>query len=161
MAKKEAEIKMRVRIGESELEVTGPKKYVEDKIAEFLKLQKTSVRQPQAAGVPATTKHLAKGTKGLSVGQFFKKLALKSDVDRVLGAGYFLEKHKNEENFNASEITKTIKSAKNPPPSNTNATIDKNIKKGYMMAAGEKDKKNAFVLTTDGEAAIEALLDEK
>lgn len=160
MAKKELpSVTMRVRIGENELEVTGPSDYVEKKIDGFLERQKSppvtgtekSSPQPIASNSP-------NATKGESIAQFFKKVAPKSDVDRVLGAGYFLEKYKREESFTAAEISETIKNSKKPPPTNPNHSVNQNIKKGLMMAAGEKDGKRAFVLTSDGEEEIEALL---
>jgi hypothetical protein len=160
MAKiKPASVTMRVRVGENELEVTGPSDYVEKKIAEFLERQKSI---PVARTAKGPTQPIAqtfpKSTKVMSTAQFFRKVAPKSDVDRVLAAGYFLEKFKNEENFAAAEAAKTIRDSKTPPPKNPNDAVNKNIKKGYMMAAGDKDGKMAFVLTTDGEEAIEVLL---
>jgi len=162
MAKKEqANVTMRVRIGDSELEVTGPIDFVEKKIAEFREHQKTT---PLAGStitpplLPTQTSH--KSTKGMSAAQFFKKISPKSDADRVLAAGYFLEKYKNEESFTAAELSHIIqKEAKTPPPKNSNDVVNGNIRKGYMMAAGDdKDGKKAFVLTTDGEEAIETSL---
>lgn len=161
MAEKEQpSVTMRVRIGDNELEVTGPSDFVEKKIAEFREQQKSN----PAASTPKQSLHhtsqiLHTGTtKGMSVAQFFKKVAPKSDIDRVLAAGFFLEKFKDEEKFIAAEIAQTIRDSKTPPPKNPSDCVSKNIKKGYMMAAGDKDGKMAFVLTTDGEEAIETLL---
>jgi hypothetical protein len=94
----------------------------------------------------------------MSVAQFFKKISPKTDIDRVLAAGFFLEKFKNQDGFTASEISDTVRGAKIPPPSNTNDSINKNIKKGYMMPSGDKEGKMAFVLTSDGEETIVELL---
>lgn len=157
--KKVANVTMRVRVGEYELEVTGPSDFVESKIADFLKSQKSIPVVDTEKSTPYLTAQAApKSTKGMSMAQFFKKVAPKSDVDRVLAAGYFLEKFKNEEKFTAAEVSRTIRDAKTRPPINPNASVNKNIKKGYVMAAGDKDGKMAFVLTTDGEEAIESLL---
>lgn len=160
MAKKESmNVTMRVRIGENELEITGPSDFVEKKIAEFLEKQKsvsatsTQSSPPQFPALPGI-----KVGKGMSVAQFFRKVSSKSDVDRALAAGYFLEKFENVENFTASEIRETIRKAKIPPPKNPSDSISKNIKKGFMMTAGDKEGKMAFVLTTDGEEAIASFL---
>jgi hypothetical protein len=56
--------------------------------------------------------------------------------------------------FTMGELRKAISDAKVPPPKNPSDTIGKNIKKGLIMSVGEKDGKLAYVLTTDGEAAI-------
>jgi hypothetical protein len=160
--KKPQNVTMRVRIGESEIEVTGPSKFVEKKIAEFLEKQKQAPVSASASSTkgimpstPGTAKTLA---KEMSVAQFFKKISPKTDIDRVLAAGFFLEKFKNQDGFTASEISDTVRGAKIPPPSNTNDSINKNIKKGYMMPSGDKEGKMAFVLTSDGEETIVELL---
>lgn len=161
MAKKELEsVTMRVRIGEHELEVTGPSDYVENKIEEFLKKQKSvSVIGTGKSYPQPSTQTSPKSTKDISVAQFFRKRLLQSHADRFLAAGYYLEKNKNEEKFTASELAKIVQSgAKKPLPRNPNDVVNGNIRKGLMMAAGDKDGKMAFVLTSDGEEAIEALL---
>lgn len=161
MAKNEpVSVTMRVRIGENELEVTGPSNYVEKKITEFLERQKSL---PAVSTPKDSTQHTAQisptsTTKGISAAQFFREVAPESDIDRILAAGYYLEKFKNEEKFTAAEVAQTIRhDAKTPPPKNPNEAVNKNIRKGYMMAAGDKDGRMAFVLTTDGEEAIEIL----
>lgn len=162
MAEKEqTSVTMRVRIGDNELEVTGPIYFVEEKIAEFREQQKATPVAGIARSSPPhpTTQTSPKNTKEMSAAQFFKKVSPKSDADRVLAAGYFLEKYKDEESFTAAEISQIIqKEAKTPPPKNPNDVVNGNIRKGYMMAAGDKDGKKAFVLTTDGEEAIETSL---
>lgn len=160
--KKTVNVTMRVRIGESEIEVTGPSDYAEKKIAEFLEKQKEGSVLPSSAsskGAARTTTEAAqKIGKGMSAAQFFKKVSPKTDLDRVLAAGYFLEKFKNQDSFTSSEVKDTIRGAKTPPPLNTSDSISKNIKKGYIMPSGDKDGKMAFVLTSDGEESISQLL---
>ena len=159
---KTANVTMRVRIGESEIEVTGPSDFVEKKIAEFLEKQKQPPVSPSTGStkgiIPPATEAAQTLPKGLSAAQFFKKVSPKTDLDRVLAAGYFLEKFKNQDSFTASEITDTVRGAKIPPPRNTSDSINKNIKKGYIMPSGDKEGKMAFVLTSDGEETIDELL---
>lgn len=159
---KTANVTMRVRIGESEIEVTGPRDFAEKKIAEFLEKQKGGSVLPSAGstkGTARTTTEVAQRIgKEISVAQFFKKISPKTDIDRVLAAGYFLEKFKNQESFTASEILEAVRGAKISPPSNTNDSINKNIKKGYMMPSGDREGKRAFVLTSDGEETLAELL---
>ncbi|MBI5888304.1 MAG: hypothetical protein HZB82_06290 [Deltaproteobacteria bacterium] len=154
-------VTMRVRIGESEIEVTGLSNYVEKKVAEFLEKQNqvfvpSGVGSSKSTTLPAT--HMPASSKVMSIAQFFKKISPKSDVDRVLVAGYFLEKSKSQDNFTASEVSETIRSAKIPPPKNPNHSINQNIRKGHMMPSGDKEGKMAFVLTSDGEEVITELL---
>lgn len=157
--KKAEKVTMRIRVGESELEVTGPRKFVEKKIEDFLGLQKhlSAPVSPKAAlrkGAQASQTEPRK----LSPAQFFRKVAPGTDVERILAAGYFLEVFENQESFTALEAREVVRSAKIPPPKNPNDSINKNIKKGLMMAAGDKEGKMAFVLTSDGEEEIAATL---
>jgi len=162
MPKEKRNVTMRVRIGESEIEVTGPRDFVEKKIAEFLEKQKQApgftITGSGKVSMPKTTEAQQALGPRMSVAQFFKKTSARTDVDRVLAAGYFLERVKNQDNFTASEISDTVRGAKIPPPRNTNDAINKNIKKGYMMPSGDKEGKMAFVLTSDGEDMIAELL---
>lgn len=159
MAEKEQpSVTMRVRIGDNELEVTGPSDFVEKKIVEFREQQKTILPLSPAPSHPSTQTP-PKSTKGMSMAQFFKKILPKSHADRFLAAGYYLEKIENMENFTVAELSKIITSgAKKQLPQNPNDIVNGNIRKGLMMAAGDKDGKMAFVLTSDGEEAIEASL---
>ena len=152
-------VTMRVRVGESELEVTGPIDFVERKIAEFVEQQKSLSIIPMAGTVQKTlTSDDRKKQKQMSVGQFFKKVSPKSEVARVLAAGFYIESFRNEESFTAAEISRIIREAKIQPPKNANDSVNQNIKKGHIMAAGDKEGKMAFVLTSDGEEAIDELL---
>ena len=154
-------VTMRVRIGDSEVEVTGPADFVEKKIADFVaraSYQTTQATAPrniaQASAGDAGVK-----TKAESPAQFFKKLAAKSDVARVLMAAYYLEKVKSQENFISQEVRDLITQAKIPAPANVNDSINKNIKKGTIMTAGDRGGRMAFVLTSDGEEAVAQLVE--
>ena len=161
---KNINVTMRVRIGENELEVSGPKDFVEKKIAEFVELNKDETFPKTSHAQLSVSRRDTKtttGTKQISAAQFFKKVKARSAVDRVLAAGYYLEVLCNMESFTASEIRDTIqKKAKTQPPTNPSDLINNNIKKGYMMSAGDKDGKMAFVLTSDGEEFIKSSLDQ-
>jgi len=154
--KKVRNVTMRVRIGDNELEVSGPTGFVEKKIAEFVELNKEKpLVRKVASGVSQKT---PESMKKMSPSQFFKKTVPQTSVDRVLAAGYYLEKFQNNESFTANDVRETIRSAKRNPPTNTNDAINSNIKKGLIMSAGDKEGIRAFVLTSDGEDTINELL---
>ena len=152
-----ASVTMRVRVGDSEIEISGPPDYVEKKIAEFLKQPPALSRE--ATDRPAVNTRAA--TKSLSPAQFFKLCGPKTDNDRTLVAAYFLERYRNAESSTASEIRELIREAKVPPPRNPNDSVNQNIRKGLLMTAGDKNKKIAFVVTSDGEAAVEDMRGNK
>ena len=162
MAEKKANnVTMRVRIGESELEVTGPMAFVEKKISEFVELSKATplARQSDTKGLPHSDVEAVTATvKPTSPAQLFRKFSARTDVDRTLLAGYYLEVHKKYENFTAAEAKEIIRVAKINPPKNTNDSVNANVKKGLMMSAGDKDGKRAFILTSDGEDTVKEML---
>jgi len=156
------EVSMRMRIGDNELEVRGPRNFVEAKIKQFLEDQR-QLQESRRTGSPAkapTTSHPASSAKKLSVAQLFTRLKPKTDVDRTLVAGYFLESTGGAENFTAAETRDTIKKAKRTPPKNPSDAVAKNIRKGFMMSAGDKEGRMAFVLTSDGEEQVREWLEQ-
>ena len=154
-------VTMRVRVGEAELEVTGPQRFVENKIAEFLKEHRDlSAKSPAKQHVKGDPSPLPQVKKRTSIAQFFRSISPKSAVDKALAVGYYLEKVDELESFTAAEIRDKIKQAKEPPPKNPSDVVNQNIKKGHMMAAGDKGGKMAFVLTTDGERQVEKMISQ-
>jgi hypothetical protein len=153
---KPVSVTMRVRVGDKEIEVTGPSDFVEKKIAEFLKQAPSTVVVPSAA--PSSKEQAVQHSKGTSPAQFFKATNPKTDNDRVVVAAYFLEKYRNAQNATMAEIRDLIAESKRNPPRNTNDAINQNIRKGLLMTAGDRENKMTFVLTSDGEAEVEEML---
>src|SRR5207244_3002882 len=124
MKKREiSSVTMRVRVGDAELEVSGPPDFVEAKINEFL----------QKSGAPRSTAAQSSETSGVqaiarpkSPAQFFKACGPKTDNARTLAAAYFLEKFRNAESSTASEIRELIREARVQPPRNPNDSVNQN-----------------------------------
>lgn len=90
-------------------------------------------------------------TKQLSIREIFISKKPKTDVDKTLVVGYYLESFQNYTSFNISDIEVGFRSAKEPPPININDAVNKNIRKGFIMSADEKkNNKQAWVLTNLG-----------
>jgi len=151
-------VTMRVKIGDAELEVSGPQKFVEEKVAEFISAQGSKHETTSIRGAVAESIQSDASKKPPSLAQLLKKANLKSDVDRALIAGYYLETFKEYQSFTAAEIKDAIRDARISPPSNPSDVIAKNIRKGVMMQAGDKDGRMAYVLTTDGAEFVEEQL---
>lgn len=95
-------------------------------------------------------------TKKLSIREFFISKKPKNGVDKTLVVGYYLENYQDFPSFNISDIEAGFRSAKEPPPGNINDTINKNIRKGFIMDAVEKkENKQAWVLTNLGLQYVE------
>jgi len=90
-------------------------------------------------------------TKKLSIREIFISKKPKTDVDKTLLVGYYLEIFQDYTSFNISDIEVGFRSAKEPPPGNISDVVNKNIRKGFIMSAEEKkDNKQAWVLTNLG-----------
>ncbi len=155
-------ITMRARQGDTELEITGPADYVEARISRFLEsnpVSKTKAKQASQERAIAPSSATAIGKK-ISLSQFLRSLSMKTAVDKVLAAGYYLEKHEDRQNYTAADIRQALREGKSQPPANINDAINKNIRKGLMMTAGDKEGNICFVLTSDGEDAIEKMASE-
>lgn len=160
--KQDQDVTIRIRIGDAEIEVTGPHKYVDAKVREFIE-QRTwaagSTGSPAPAGQVPGPGTVAPA-KAQSVAEFFKRASPETDLDRALVAAYYLEKLQGHESFTMPEVRETIREGKRTPPKNPSDAIAKNIRKGLIMGAGQKEGKRAYVLTTDGEEAIEELVSQ-
>lgn len=89
--------------------------------------------------------------KKLSIREFLISKKPKTDVDKTLVVGYYLENYQDYPSFNTADIETGFRSAKEPVPTNINDTINKNIRKGFIMnAEDKKDGKQAWVLTNLG-----------
>lgn len=151
-------VTMRIKIGDKEFEITAPANLAEKKINEFIENQQKIESKPDDS--PQGPKRSELHLKSESEAQFFKKIPSKTANDRVVSSAYYLEKIKKLDKYTSTEIKETISKARIVPPKNTTEALNQNIKKGYMMSAGDKEGRSAFVLTNDGEEYIQSLLNQ-
>lgn len=98
-------------------------------------------------------------TKKLSAKEFLMRTPAKSDVQKVLMLGYFLEYVEGVTSFNVSDLETAFRAAKEKLPANMNDAVNKNIARGFLMAAEDKkESRKAWYLTSTGEKQIGALL---
>lgn len=94
---------------------------------------------------------LAKAKK-LSAREFLMKTPAKSEVQKVLALGYFLEHIEGMTSFNVSDLEAVFRAAKEKLPKNMNDAVNKNVARGLLMEAeSKKDAKKAWYLTSTGE----------
>ncbi len=108
-------------------------------------------------------KNVPKIEKKDSIKEFIISKNPKDYVQKTLVIGYYLEKYLNMDYFNSNDILKGFKDAKEKAPSKKKIydKISPNIKKGYLMEAGElKGNKKAWMLTNSGERYVENNLQE-
>ena len=133
---------------------------VEDVIKDIMtKLGDHESRISALEGMPAK-KTEGQGKK-LSIKEFLLTKKPGDDVQKTLVIGYYLEHFEGMDKFNARDLTKGFRLAKEPPPTNINDKVNLNIQRGRMMEAKEKkDKFKAWVLTNSGEKFVEEGLPE-
>jgi len=95
--------------------------------------------------------------KKLAVREFMLEKEVITGTDKTLVLGYYLEKFEQLDSFNVDDIERAFREAKEPVPGNINEAVNKNIRKGFMMASGEKDGKNSWILTNSGEKFVDGL----
>jgi hypothetical protein len=109
--------------------------------------------EKQLAGAPAPR---AASGKKLSAKEFLMAKNVKSETQRVLALGYFLERVTGMASFNVPDLEATFRSAKEKLPKNMNDAVNKNITRGFLMEAEtKKDAKKAWYLTSTGERYVE------
>jgi hypothetical protein len=150
-----ADVTVKLTIGSFSVEVSGEPDFVNGKFEELVsrfltaRLPSTAEPAPRAAALEA-------GGKKTSPAEFLKRAAAKSQFDRALLLGYYLEKS-GVSAFTSGEITELGQQARQTF-ANASDAISKLTGRGLMMSAGDKEGKRAFALTASGEAYVEGLL---
>ena len=120
------------------------KQILEDHEKRITKLEKLFETEPDVVN------------KKLSIQEFILLKKPKSDVEKTLVIGYYLEKHASLSSFNAKDLESGFEQAKEGTPDNINYKVIKNIQKGLFREVKEKkDDLKAWNLTNSGERVVE------
>ena len=96
--------------------------------------------------------------KKVSAKEFLMTKDLKTETQKTLSLGYYLEYMEGIESFNVDDLVTAFQLAKEKRPKNMNDAVNKNIARGFLMeSVGKKDAKKAWVVTSSGEKFIEGL----
>lgn len=91
----------------------------------------------------------------LSIKEFLLSKNPRSDVERTLVIGAYLEGFERLNSFNTKDVGAGFRRAKEKVPANIADMIQKNVAKGYMDLAEEaKDNLKAYYLTNSGEKTV-------
>ena len=97
--------------------------------------------------------------KELSVRELILQKRPRSDVEKALVLGYYLEHYRNVSHFNGSDLEELFREAKEIVPSNINDKVNKNVQRGFITEAKEKkDELKSWTLTSTGERYVESEL---
>ena len=97
-------------------------------------------------------------SKKISAKEFLMTMELKTETQKTLTLGYYLEYMEGMNAFNIDDLMTAFQLAKEKRPQNMNDAVNKNISRGFLMEAPQKkDNKKAWVITSTGEKFIEGL----
>lgn len=95
--------------------------------------------------------------KRMSLKEFILSKKPKSDIQKTLAIGYYLEKYQGVESFNIEDIRNGFRTAAEALPANLSDAIRKNVMKGHMMETGQKKNgSTAWMLTSSGEKFVDS-----
>lgn len=98
----------------------------------------------------------ASGEKRKSIKEFLLECSPSSGVQTVLAIGYYLENYEGVTPFNAADLKKGFRAAKETPPANVNDTANWCVKNGHFMEEPEKkDSMKTWVVTRSGEQYVQ------
>lgn len=141
--------KIRIRKGESEIEVQGDKQWVEQKFKELMSENK------QATLAASSSKEDVPTTLG-------ELLEIKNNPQKhtelVAVYAYWLLKAEKQQTFNAKDILTCYDTTRRAKPKNANQIINADIQANLFAPANEnKDGYKAWFLTHKGEEFVENL----
>lgn len=111
----------------------------------------------QQAPGPSDVTHPG-SARPFSAPEFFASKHCKSDVVKIVLAGYFLENYSGIERFNVNDIRNCLVSAKVPLPKNTPLAVLKSVQRGWLMEVPEgKESLKAYALTQTGQGYVATL----
>ena len=98
--------------------------------------------------------------KPMTPTEFFARLKPSQDVDRVLGAAYFVEAYNGLKNFTVHDLEECLMAGKIKVPSNPSLAALQNAKKGLMAEAEKHGRTISWYLTQTGVDHVERALQQ-
>jgi hypothetical protein len=107
---------------------------------------------------PASEGRPTASVKQFSPGELFAARGWKTDLDKVVLAGFYLEKYAAAQAFSMHDIKNTLVIGKVPVPKNLSLAIFKAARRAWVMEVPEsKDGLKAWALTQSGVKRVEDL----
>jgi hypothetical protein len=97
------------------------------------------------------------GEKKLSLKEFLIERGPSNGVQTTLAIGYFLENYDGASPFNAADLERGFRAAREPVPPNINDKANLCVKNGHFMEhSAKKDNTKAWLVTRTGEEVVRA-----
>lgn len=137
---------IRVKKGDSEVEVTGEKAFVIEQIDKFIEL----LRITESA-------NFEENKKRISLGELLSKKSPQKHTETITLFAYYIEKILQEPYFNVNDINKLFLKSKTKKPANINDTINSLVRKDFLMEVDEeKENLKCWTITRSGIEVIES-----
>jgi hypothetical protein len=96
--------------------------------------------------------------KSYSSAELFASKNWETEIDKVVLAGYFLERYNNLSSFTVQALRDCLLASKVPLPSNINLAIVRAVQKGWVMEIpGKSGARKAWSLTQSSDARVAAM----
>lgn len=106
-----------------------------------------------------TDRPLPHNRKSLSITEVLRASKAKTDVEKVLVIGYYMEKFGGRQNFTVKELSDQFLLAKEQQPSNLNQSVNQNILKGFLMEwPTKREGQKCWGVTSSGDERVASML---
>ena len=171
--------KVRIKMGPIEFEAEGDSELIERERAQFFSLlpqaitavspvvhqpsllvDVTDIENSVSTISEITPTQIATGQRNYSsVASFLIEKKFSTDVELVMGVGYYIECIENSGIFTSKDIEAKLTEARKGKPSNISHALAQNIKKGFLRECSEKkDQLKAYSILDEGIKWCEAYI---
>ncbi|MGQ9848338.1 MAG: hypothetical protein ACUVQP_12680 [Bacteroidales bacterium] len=158
----EQNYKIRIKIGDVEIEAQGDKEFVEKHIEEFKKEMPKIAKElpPKEKPIPPEIPREEVELEKLSLGEFYKRKQPKDHNETVVVFAYWLTKKEGKAEFKGGDINTCYDEARISKPKNVRQHIKgmTSGKKAYLTAVA---RRGYYKLTLTGEEFVEKELPRK
>lgn len=120
------------------------------------KLEELEQRIERLEKIFSDPANIREKAKVVSPKEFLLQRNLRSEIQKALALGYYLENIEGVSSFNVADLEAVFRAAKEKLPKNLNDAVNKNVAKGFLMESKEKkNSKKAWCLTATGESQID------
>lgn len=146
---KMGQFSIKVRVGNSEIEVSAPEKeFVLNESRQLIEQFGLNAVSPRSTGVEIIQGEVAlipeisqaRVVKPQTLGEFFKQFAnLQTNLDKILTFGYWCEIKQGQPHFTQEDILAKYKEARETPPANIGRDLRTLVSKGFLLPPGKTD----------------------
>lgn len=149
--------RIKVRVGENEIELEGDAKFIEAQLAKFYEkigatLAKSASAPTPESGLVQSKVKWATPTRDLSPAEFLRRALPKGGTEQLLALGHFLEQNRAAKDFDQKEIKALCQEAKLRDIHGQYFTLA--VKQGLLRVS----TKGRYALTLTGEDAVTRML---